>query len=91
MYIRRPDILGDTKWGFKSDKNFSADVEDSEFLENVHSGKQSIVAKMYIVADVRLVMELGPDGLPDENTCKYTVVKVHDIHMPGDGQLMVTE
>lgn len=91
LYIRRPDILGDTKWGFKSDKNFSADVEDSEFLENVHSGKQSIVAKMYIVADVRLVMELGPDGLPDENTCKYTVVKVHDIHMPGDGQLMVTE
>ena len=91
LYIRKPDLLSKTKWEFKSDKYITADVEDKAFLDSVQSGKQSIVARMYIIADVRLVMEMGPDGLPDENTCKYTVVKVHSVHVPGDGQLGLTE
>lgn len=91
LYIRKPDLLLNTKWEFKSDKYITADVEDVSFLESVHSGKQSIVAKMYIVADVRVVMEIGADGLPDENSCKYTVVKVHDICVHEDEQLSLTE
>lgn len=91
LYIRKPDLLLNTKWEFKSDKYITADVEDVAFLESVHSGRQSIVAKMYIVADVRVVMEIGSDGLPDESSCKYTVVKVHDVCIPGDGQLSLTE
>jgi hypothetical protein len=91
LYIRKPDLLSKTKWEFKSDKYITADVEDKTFLDSVQSGKQSIVARMYIIADVRLVMEMGTDGLPDENTCKYTVVKVHSVHVPGDGQLCLTE
>lgn len=91
LYIRKPDLLSNAKWEFKSDKYITADVEDIAFLESVHSGKQSIVAKMYIVADVRVSMEIGPDGLPDENSCKYTVVKVHDIRVPGEGQMRLTE
>lgn len=91
LYIRKPDLLSKTKWEFKSDKYITADVEDKTFLDSVQSGKQSIVAKMYIIADVRLVMEIGPDGTPDENTCKYTVVKVHSVHVPGEGQLSLTE
>lgn len=91
LYIRKPDLLSKTKWEFKSDKYITADVEDKAFLDSVQSGKRSIVARMYIIADVRLVMEMGPDGLPDENTCKYTVVKVHSVHVPGEGHLCLTE
>lgn len=91
LYISKPDLLLNTKWEFKSDKYITADVEDVAFLESVHSGKQSIVAKMYIVADVRVVMGIGSDGLPDESSCKYTVVKVHDVCIPGEGQLSLPE
>lgn len=87
LYIRKPDLLSNAKWEFKSDKYITADIEDIAFLESVHSGRQSIVAKMYVIADLRVVMELGEDGLPDENTCKYAVTKVHSVHMPGEDQL----
>ncbi len=91
LYIRKPDILGGSKWEFKSDKNITADIEDAEFLNSIHSGKQPIVSKMYIVADLRVVMMRDKDGLPDDSTCKYTVLKVHSVNMPTRDQLSLYE
>lgn len=86
LFIRKPDLLGESQWGLKSDKYFLADIEDKEFLEKVKTGQQPMVAKMYIVADLQIVMQLGKDGLPDENKCRYTVKKVHSVHIPDEGQ-----
>ena len=91
LFVRTPDLLGGTQWGFKTDKYIKADIEDKEFLESVQSGKQPIIAKMYILADLRVLMELGEDGLPDESKCHYIVTKVHSIHRPDDGQINILD
>ena len=85
LYIRRPDLLGKYQWGFKTvDKNILADIEDEDFLESVQSGKQPIYARMYIVADLKVVVELGENGMPDEAKCHYSVIKVYGVHNPDD-------
>ena len=89
LYLRTPDLLGSKQWGFKTDKYIKADIEDTRFLSRVQSGKEIIVAKMYIVADVRVDIEIGGDGLPDENKCHYTITKVHKIHRPEDDQIAI--
>ena len=87
LFVRTPDLLGGTQWGFKTDKNIRADIEDKAFLESIESGDQPIFAKMYIVADIRLTMEIGSDGLPDESKCHYAVTKVRSVHRPGGDQI----
>ena len=87
LFVRTPDLLGGTQWGFKTDKNIRADIEDKAFLESIQSGDQPIFATMYIDADIRLTMEIGSDGLPDESKCHYAVTKVHSVHRPGSGQI----
>lgn len=86
LFVRTPDLLGGTQWGFKTDKNIKADIEDKVFLESIQSGDIPIFAKMYIIADIRLTMEIGSDGLPDESKCHYAVTKVHSVHQPGENQ-----
>lgn len=87
LFVRTPDLLGGTQWGFKTDKNIRADIEDKAFLESIQSGDQPIFAKMYIIADMRLTMEIGSDGLPDESKCHYAVTKVHSVHRPSGDQI----
>lgn len=86
LYVRQPDLLGERQWGLKSDKYIYADIADVTFLNAVKSGSQPIVAKMYIVADMKVTMQLGNDGLPDENKCHYVITKVHSVHIPEEGQ-----
>lgn len=87
LFIRKPDLLGSSQWQFKSDTQFQASINDLTFLEQVHSGQQSIAAKMYIVADVLVTMELGEDGLPDERKQHYSIEKVHSIQSLDNDQM----
>lgn len=90
LFIRCPDLLGTKQWEFKAmEKNIFAKIEDEEFLEKVQSSSMNILAKMYIVADVKVCVPFGADGMPDDTKCRYTVTKVHSVHTPGEGQLSI--
>ena len=88
LFIRQADFSGELKWRFKGagSENIVASILDEQFVESVKSGIQGIRAKMYLIADVRVTMQLTPDGLPDESRCTYDILKVHSVHIPGDGQ-----
>lgn len=87
LFIRQADLTGELKWRFTGAENITAKILDDRFVSRVKTGQQSIKAGMYIVADVRVTMKLGPDNLPDENKRLYEVVRVHSINVPGEGQL----
>lgn len=86
LFIRQADFSGELKWRFRSDKNFAADILDKAFLNRVKTGSQTISSKTYIVADVRVTMIMGIDGVPDETGCTYEILKVHSVGIPGEGQ-----
>jgi len=88
LFIRQADFSGELKWRFKGAgaENIVASVLDERFLDRVISGVQEIRAKMYLVADVRVTIQFGPDKMPDESKCTYEVLKVHSVGIPGEGQ-----
>ena len=88
LFIRQADFSGELKWRFKSAgaENVVASISDERFIDRVKSGVQEIRAKMYLIADVRVTVHLGLDGLPDESKCTYEVLKIHSVGIPGEGQ-----
>ncbi len=78
LFVRQPDLMGKSQWRFKTDRYFYADIADEEFLEKVRKG-ESMSSKTRLLADVRIVLPVGKDGTPDQEACRYTVLKVHDI------------
>lgn len=76
LYIRKPDILGNSRWGFKyENKNIEANIEDEDFLDSVHNGL-SVAAGDYVQARLEICVDLDPDGEPIKGSEKYTVYKV---------------
>lgn len=88
LHIRKPDLMGDSQWGFVSDKYILADVKDGKFLDKIKQGDISICSKTYIVADV-LVKIPYINGIPDDKKCKYTVTEVHSVHSPDENQIEI--
>ncbi|NLU24115.1 MAG: hypothetical protein GXW99_05245 [Clostridiales bacterium] len=87
IFIRSADFSGTLKWRFSGAETFAATVSDEQFVDRVKSGEIAIRAKMYLIADVKVSVQIGPDGMPDESRRTYDVVKVHSIHVPGEGQI----
>ena len=77
LLIKKPDFLGHSTWSFRyNGKNIEAKILDDDFLDNIRNGKYSIHGGSYITADLEISVDLKPDGLPDDQTIKYTVTKV---------------
>lgn len=92
LFIRKPDLTGDTKWEFRSDRPIIADIKDTEFLNDVHAGKVMICAGTSILAELIVRMAMKADGMPDTKTARYTVEKVLQVNMPGlNGQFDLLE
>lgn len=78
LLIKKPDILGHSAWSFKyNDRAIEAKILDDEFLDNISKGNFTITGGSFITADLEISIDLGTDGLPDEQTTKYTVLKVY--------------
>lgn len=89
LYIRQADFSGGLKWRFTGAENITASISDEDFLNRVKSGRQEIRAKTYIIADVKVTICIGPDGLPDETRRTYEITKVHSVHLPADDQITI--
>jgi hypothetical protein len=89
LFIKKPDLLGDSIWTFQSDKQIIADIADNDFMNRIHSGEIKVCAGMSIVANILVRYELSKNGLPNEKTSKYTVLKVEKINFPEDDQISI--
>lgn len=87
--MKKPDLLGDSKWSFIFNKIIEAEIEDKEFVNKVHSGIiRNLYAGVKIPVKLRIEQELDEKGLPIKDTDKYFVEKViGDIIEPQDRQI----
>lgn len=90
LFIKKPDLMGNSKWSFQSDKVITAEIKDDGFLQKIKSGKQGVCAGMYIVADLELKYKLNALSMPIENTYKYTVLKVHEIKRQDEDEIQLS-
>lgn len=89
LKLKKPDLLGDSKWSFIFNKIIEAEIEDKEFMSEVHSGKiRKLYAGVKIPVKLRVEQEFNEKGLPVKGTDKYFVEKVNgDIIEPQDRQI----
>jgi hypothetical protein len=89
LALKKPDLLGDSKWSFILDKIIEVEMEDKEFLDKVHSGViRSLYAGVKIPVKLRIEQEFNEEGLLIKDTEKYFVEKVNgDIIEPQDRQI----
>ncbi len=87
--LKKPDLLGDSKWSFIFNKIIEAEMEDKEFLDKVHSGIiKNLYAGVKIPVKLRIEQEFNEEGLLIKDTEKYFVEKVNgDIIEPQDRQI----
>jgi hypothetical protein len=88
LALKKPDLLGDSKWSFILDKIIEAEIEDKEFLDKVHSGIiRNLYAGVKIPLKLRIEQEFNEEGLLIKDTEKHFVEKVNgDIIEPQDKQ-----
>ena len=89
LKLKKPDLLGDSKWSFIFTKIIEAQIEDKEFVNKVHSGIiRNLYAGVKILVKLRIEQESDEKGLPIKDTDKYFVEKViGDIIEPQDRQI----
>lgn len=75
LLLKKPDLLGNSQWGFVLDKNIDAKIEDEEWLDKVHSGK---VKNLYagVKIPVKLLIESELDKNKDPVANRYSVLEV---------------
>lgn len=77
LIIKKPDFLGVSKWIFiKNKKSIEATIEDSDFLEEIHAGK-NIKAGDYIIATLDTYIDLDNNNNKIKGSEKYVVTKVN--------------
>lgn len=84
LFVRKPDLMGDSQWGFRTDRNIMADMADKDFLNKVFSREVSVFSGMHLVADLEITAELGEDGIPNGSACHYSVKHVYSWGGPED-------
>lgn len=94
LLIKKPDLLGNSRWGFVFDKNIEAEIEDREFLEKVHKGEVKLSAGDKMPCRMRIDVALDEQKNPIPPPI-YTVLQVtgdiispdtdSDILIPKDG------
>lgn len=77
LQISKADILKYSAWTFiYNGKTIKASIIDMDFLEEIHKGSMSIKSGSYITADLLISVRME-NGLPINNTAKYTIEKVY--------------
>ena len=77
--LKKPDLLGDSAWQFVYNKIIHAKIEDNEFLERVHAGKEKkLYAGVEIPCLLQIEYELDEKFNTINDTEKYTILKITD-------------
>lgn len=76
LLLKKPDLLGRSKWGFVFDKNIEVEIKDEAWVRKVHRGE---IKQLYagVKIPVKLLVEVELDEYKDpKGTTKYTVLEV---------------
>ena len=76
LLLKKPDLLGNSKWGFVFDKNIEAEIKDETWIRRVHRGE---IKQLYagVKIPVKLLVEVELDEYKDpKGTPKYTVLEI---------------
>jgi len=85
LLLKKPDLLGNSKWGFIFDKSIEATIKDEQWLHKVHTGKIKLYAGVKI--PVKLLIECDYDEFMNPISTRYTVLEVTgDIIEPDEQQ-----
>jgi hypothetical protein len=76
LLLKKPDLLGDSKWQFVYNKTIEAKIEDEVFLEKIRKGKISIRAGIKIPCLMEIEYDLSDrlDLIPKSE--KYNIKKI---------------
>lgn len=76
LYIKMPDLTGYRQWEmYFQGERIRVNIEDNDFLEKVHNGL-TFKAGDYIKCVLQITIELDKNGIPQNNTTKYSVLSV---------------
>lgn len=77
LLLRKPDLMGQSKWGFHLNKHIEATIADVGWLQQVHAGKiRNLYAGVKIPVKLQIDIELDETSMPIEGTEKYIVLEI---------------
>ena len=75
LIIKKPDLIGLSKWGFVYNKQIEAHIEDEVFLKQVRSGDVNITGGSKLICDMLIQTKL--DDMLNVLGTNYIIKKVH--------------
>lgn len=90
LVIRKPDLVGDSKWGFIYNTYIDAAIEDKDWIENVREKNIKFGKNMRLPVKLRIETKLTKDGALTNDTT-YTITKVTGdiIEVGADNQISI--
>lgn len=76
LLLKKPDLLGDSKWQFVYNKTIDAKIEDEDFLEKVRRGKISVRAGVKIPCLLEVEYDLSDRLDIIQKSEKYNIKKI---------------
>jgi len=76
LIIRKPDLTGDSKWGFVFEKNIEATIEDKEWLKKIRLEKFKFGPNMRLPVMLRLEVDLDENNETIKGSERYAIERV---------------
>ena len=83
LKVKKPDLLGDSRWSFILDKQIEAKIEDVVWLEEFQKGNIPLPVGSYLDVMLRHEIELDDNNHPTGNA-SYYVVDVKGVIPPSE-------
>lgn len=84
LLVKKPDLIGDSKWEFHFGKTIRAKIEDENWKKSFKEHKFSIMSGTRLVVTLRIENDLDDKNNPIEDDVAYFVEKVHRLDNPFD-------
>ena len=77
LLLRKPDLLGNSRWGFYLNKNIDVTIEDNTWLNEVHTGKiKNLYAGIRIPVKMEIEVDMDKDNLPIKDSERYSIMEI---------------
>lgn len=76
LIIRKPDLTGDSKWGFVWDKNIEATIADKDWLQDIRKRRFKFGPGMQIPVKLKIEVDIDDIGELIKGSERYTVEEI---------------
>lgn len=74
LFVKKPDLIGNSKWGFVLDHNIEAEILDKSFLKKVRDNEFQFGAGSMLPC--KMLIEVGLDEKNEPLPAKYSIIEV---------------